>query len=75
MTVLDASFTDKEVSDARDVLWPVSGVELFGECPGRNDSTKRSRRHDLYCDIYDARSKMDAADAKMLLSTHSHDPC
>ena len=40
VTVLDASFTDKEVSDARDVLWPVGGVELLGECPGRNDSTK-----------------------------------
>ena len=37
VTVLDASFTNKEVSDARDVLWPVGGVELVGECPGRND--------------------------------------
>ena len=63
--VLDASFTDKEVSDARDVLWPVGGVELRGECPGRNDSTKRSRRHALCCDIYDAMRKMDAADVKM----------
>ena len=64
-TVLDAFFTDKEVSDARDVLWPVGGVELLGECPGRNYSTKRSRRHALCCDIYDAMRKMDAADVKM----------
>ena len=55
----------KEVSDARDVLWPVGGVELLGECPGRNDSTKRSRRHALCCDIYDAMRKMDGADVKM----------
>ena len=41
VTVLDASFTDKEPSDARDILCPVGGVELLGECPGRNDSTKR----------------------------------
>ena len=54
----DASFTDKDVSDARDALWPV------GECPGRNDSTKRSRRHALCCDIYDAMRQMDVADAK-----------
>ena len=54
VTVLDASFTDKEVSDALDAQWPVGDVELLGECPGRNDSTKRSRRHALFCDIYDA---------------------
>ena len=65
VTVLDSSYTDKEVSDVRDVLWPVGGVELLGECPGRNDSSKRSRRHALCCDIYDAMRKMDAADAKM----------
>ena len=47
LTSLDASFTDKEVSDARDVLWSVGGVELLDGCPGRNDSTKRSRRHGL----------------------------
>ena len=64
MTVLDAPFTDKEVSYARYVLWPVGG-ELLGECPGRNDSTNRSRRHALCCDIYDAMRKMDAADVKM----------
>ena len=29
VTVLDASFTDKEVSNARDVLWPVGGAELL----------------------------------------------
>ena len=40
-------------------------MELLGECPGRNDSTKRSRRHALCCDIYDPMRKMDAADAKM----------
>ena len=62
VTVLDASFT---VSDARDALWPVGGVELLGECPGRNDSIKRSRRHALCCDIYDAMRKMDVANAKM----------
>ena len=33
VTVLDDSFTDKEVSDVRDVLWSVGGVELLGECP------------------------------------------
>ena len=65
VTVLGASFTDKEVSDARDALWPVGGVELLGECPGRNDSTKRSRRHALCCDIYDAMRKMDVVNAKM----------
>ena len=65
VTVLDASFTDKEVSDARDALWPVGGVELLGECPGRNNSTKRFRRHALCCDIYDAMRKMDVANAKM----------
>ena len=65
VTVLDASFTDKEVCDARDVLWPVGGVELLGECPGRNDSTKRSRRHALCCNIYDAMRKMDDAMRKM----------
>ena len=65
VTVPDSYFTDKEVSDARDVLWPVGGVELLGECPGRNDSTNRSRRHALCYDIYDAMRKMDAADLKM----------
>ena len=65
VTVLDASFTDKEVSDARDALWHVGGVELLGECPGHNDSTKRTRRHALCCDIYDAMRKMDVANAKM----------
>ena len=38
INVLDASFTDKEVSESRDVLWPVGGVELLGECPCCNDS-------------------------------------
>ena len=37
VTVLYAYFTDKEVSDARDVLCSVGGVEQLGECPGRND--------------------------------------
>ena len=27
VTVLDAPFTDKHVSDARDALWPVGGVD------------------------------------------------
>ena len=40
-------------------------MELLGESPGRNDSTKRSRRHALCCDIYDAMRKMYAADDKM----------
>ena len=35
-------------------------MELLGECPGRNDSTKRSRRHALCCDIYDVMRKIDA---------------
>ena len=65
VTVLDSSFTDKEVSDACDVLWPVGDVELLGECPSRNNSTKCSRRHALCCDIYDAMRKMDVADVKM----------
>ena len=65
VTVLDASFTDKEVSDACDVLSPVGCVELLGKFPGRNDSTKCSRHHAICCDIYDAMRKMDAADVKM----------
>ena len=40
-------------------------MELLGECPGRNDSTKCSRRHALCCDIYDAIKKMDVTNAKM----------
>ena len=72
MTVLDVSYTDKEVSDARDVLWPVGGVELLGECPGRNDSTKRSRRHAQCCIIYDAMMKMDVADAKIPIYVVDH---
>ena len=63
-TVLDASFTDKEVSDVRDVLWPIGGVELLGNCPGHNESTKSSRHHAICCDIYDAMRKIDAADTK-----------
>ena len=47
-------------------------MELLGECPGRNDSTKRCRCHALCCDIYDAIRKMDAADAKV--PTHVVDP-
>ena len=65
VTVLDASFTDKYVFNALDALWPVGGVELLGECPGRNDSTKRSIRHTRCCDLYDAMRKMDVVNAKM----------
>ena len=65
VTVLGDCLTDKEASDACDFLWPVGGVELLGECPSRNNSTKHSRRHALCCDIYKAMRKMDAADVKM----------
>ena len=64
VTVLDAPFTVEEVSDARDVISPVGGVELLGEGLGRNDSSKRSRRHALCYDIYDAMRKMDVADVR-----------
>ena len=64
-TVLDTTFSGKEVSNTRDVLWPIVGAELLGICHTHNDSTKRSRRHAVSCNIYDAMRKMDAADVKM----------
>lgn len=63
ITVLDATYTENEISDARDELWKAGGVDLLGECPGRKDSATRTRRHVLCCDVYDAMRKLDAADA------------
>ena len=62
VTVLDATFTVDEISEARDELWKVGGTELLGECPGRNDSNNRTKRHILCCDVHDAMMKIDAAD-------------
>ena len=62
VSVLDSTYTELEVSDARDVLWNAVGTDVLGECLVRKESNKRSRRHILCCDIFDAITKLDAAD-------------
>ena len=62
ITVLDSTYTEKEIQEARDLLWSTGGTDLLGECPGRSDSAKRTKRHILCCDIYDAMRKIDATD-------------
>ena len=58
----DNLITVLEIQEARDLLWSRGGTDLLGECPGLSDSAKRTKRHVLCCDIYDAMRKIDAAD-------------
>lgn len=59
LTVIDSNFTDLEIDAARNMLWRVAGTELLGECPGRSDSSNRTKRYVMCCDIYDGMRKLD----------------
>ena len=65
LKVLDTTFTEEEMGNAKDTLWGLADEDLPGKNISRNVTDKRSKRYATCVDIVDAHCKVDPSETVM----------